>query len=149
VADLLGHLLERTVTVVEAVGRWRPTPGDARTRIGKLGKHCELGFGATLGSRFFAVDWDVAFSVRATSMEDLERLLPGGDTHALLVEAAAAILPAHIDWQARIEIDERKIEPARLGKSRLGMTGWIAPRRRDTIRADVRLAGKTRTSLAA
>ena len=146
VGDLLGHALERPVGVDENAGRWRDIPRDARTRIGRGGAHHQLGTGATLGSRFFAVEWDVGLRVRAHSMADLERLLPGGDIHVLLVEAAEAVLPAHIEWHARIEIDEVAVEPARIGAMRLGMTSWVAPRGRRGIRNDVRLAGGTRTN---
>ncbi|WP_374945111.1 type VI secretion system baseplate subunit TssG [Sphingomonas sp.] len=146
VGDLLGHALERTVGVDESVGRWRDIPREARTRIGRRGAHHQLGTGATLGGRFFAVEWDVAFKVRARSMDDLERLLPGGEVHRLLVEAATAVLPQHIEWHARIEIDEAAIAPARIGRgatgARLGMTGWIAPRGRSRLRNDVRLGGR-------
>jgi type VI secretion system protein ImpH len=144
VGDLLGHALERPVGVDENVGRWRTIPQDARTRIGRRGSHQQLGTGATLGSRFFAVEWDVGLRVRAHSMADLERLLPGGDMHVLLVEAAEAVLPAHVEWHARIEIDEAAVEPARIGAVRLGMTGWINPRGTRGLRRDVRLAGGTR-----
>ncbi len=143
VGDLLGHVLERAVGVDETVGRWRAIPADARTRIGRQGAHHSLGIGATLGARFFAVEWDVALCVRATSMADLERLLPGGEINALLSEAAAAVLPHHLEWEARIEIDETAIAPARLGRARLGMTSWIAPAGRGRMRNDVRLTQRT------
>lgn len=142
VGDLLGHVLERAVAMDETLGRWRVIPDDARTRIGRRGAHHQLGIGATLGGRFFAVEWDVAFRVRASSMADLERLLPGGELHALLSEAAAAVLPHHLDWQARIEIDEAAIAPARIGGTRLGLTSWVAPQGRSRIRRDVRLASR-------
>ncbi len=144
--DLLSHLLERPVRVEEAVGRWRIIPPDAQSRLGRTGAHNTLGQGATLGKRFFAVEWNVAFGVRAQSMDDLEQFLPGGDAHQLLAQAAKAILPAHLDWEARVEIDEARIVPARLGGAkgggaRLGQTGWIKPRNRGGIRADLKLAG--------
>ncbi len=152
--DLLSHLLERPVRVEEAVGRWRVIPAEARSRLGKSGAHNSLGQGATLGGRFFAVEWNVAFSVRAQSMDDLEQFLPGGDANRLLGEAAKAILPAHLDWEARVEIDEAKIVPARLGGkgrpgARLGLTGWIKPRARSGVRADLKLAGGRGARLAA
>jgi predicted component of type VI protein secretion system len=76
-------------------------------------------------------------------MDDLAALLPGGDRHGVLSECAHAILPQHIQWSARIEIDEAAIAPARLqrgiGSARLGQTAWIAPRgaagrKRDDLR---------------
>lgn len=149
VVDLLADLLGREVGIVEAIGRWRPMPVDARTRMGtRRGAYAELGRGATLGERFFAVEWDVELRVAARSEDDLAELLPGGSAHRLLVEAAAAVLPSSLDWTIRIEIDEVEAPVARLGRqgTRLGLTSWIsshnAGRARSRPRRDVRLDGR-------
>ena len=149
-ADLLTHLLERRVSVTEAVGRWRAIPADARTRLGsRRGAYNVLGQGATLGRRFFAVEWNVRFHVPAQSMSDLESFLPGGHGHRLLTQAATSILPRHLDWEAQIEIEEANIVPARLGGTRLGMTSWIATKGRPQVRRDLRLSVGTTARQAA
>lgn len=141
IAAILSDLLDRPVSVTEAVGRWRPVPRDQQSRLGKA--HATLGQGTTLGGRFFSVEFDVAFAIRAKSMADLEDMLPGGRAHRLLSEAAGAALPHHIEWRAQVAISEHHVRPARLGEMRLGWTGWTAPRghvrqRHDlTIRAGV------------
>ena len=131
VADVLSTVLATPVSVVENVGRWREIPVDTRTCIGRQGNDNQLGLGATLGRRFFASEWDVRLVLAARDMDTLIDLLPGGDSHRVLTECAAAILPQHIEWTARIEIDEARIVPARLqqglGGARLGQTAWIAP----------------------
>jgi type VI secretion system protein ImpH len=137
VGDLLSHLLERPVKVVEAVGRWRTIPSDARTMIGKA--HAGLGRGATLGGRFYGVEFDVAFEIGVTTMAGLEDMLPGGHANRLLGEAARTALPKHLDWRARVTIAEPAIQPARLGKTRLGWTSWVAPRGAARIRRDLAL----------
>jgi len=137
VGDLLSHLLERPVKVVEAVGRWRAIPSDARTKIGKA--HAGLGRGATLGGRFYGVEFDVAFEIGVTTMAGLEDMLPGGHANRLLGEAARTALPKHLDWRARVTIPEPAIEPARLGKTRLGWTSWVAPRGTARTRRDLAL----------
>lgn len=151
VADLLAHLLGRPVVVDEAVGRWRAIPADARTRIGtRRGAHGQLGQGAILGERFFAVEWDVAINVTARDAADLDALLPGGDANRLLVEAARTVLPPSLDWTVRVEIAEAAAPAARLGRgatkgTRLGLTGWMAPRSKQgqaRPRRDVRLDGR-------
>ncbi len=142
IADLFGHLLERPVTVFEGVGRWHIIPHDARTRIGRTGAHNRLGIGATLGKRFFAVEWNVAFAVRARSMDDLTDFLPGGLANTLLSEAAETVLPQHLQWDAWIEIGEAQIAPARLGTMRLGHTSWVAPGKKTCVRSDLRLGGR-------
>jgi type VI secretion system protein ImpH len=141
IGALLSDLLGRPVTVTEAIGRWRPIPDDQRSRLGR--SDSRLGHGATLGGRFWSVEYDVAFSIRAKSMADLEDLLPGGRAHRLLAEAARAALPHHIDWRARVAISEHLIKPARLGgkgangATRLGWTSWMAPRGHVRLRHDL------------
>ena len=137
VGDLLSHLLERPVKVVETVGRWRTIPGDAQTTIGRA--HAGLGRGATLGGRFYAVEFDVAFEIGVMTMAGLEDLLPGGHANRLLGEAARTALPKHLDWRARVTIPEPAIEAARLGKTRLGWTSWVAPRGTARTRRDLAL----------
>jgi type VI secretion system protein ImpH len=137
IGDLLAHLLERPVKVVETVGRWREIPADARTAIGRA--HAGLGRGATLGGRFYAVEFDVAFEIGVGSMAGLADLLPGGHANRLLGEAARTALPKQLDWRARVTIPEDAIEPARLGRTRLGWTSWIAPRGTARIRRDLAL----------
>ena len=137
VGDLLAHLLERPVKVVETVGRWRTIPADARTRVGSA--HAGLGRGATLGGRFYGVEFDVAFEIGAASMTGLDDLLPGGHANRLLGEAARTALPKHLDWRARVTIREDAIEPARLGRTRLGWTSWVAPRGTPRVRRDLAL----------
>ena len=141
VGDLLTHLLERKVDVVEAVGRWRHIPDDARSRIGSA--HATLGRGATMGAKFYAVEFDVGFEVTARSMADLEDMLPGGHANQLLGEAARTALPKHLDWRARVIIAETAIQPARLGATRLGWTSWMAPTGRGGPRRDLTLRPMT------
>jgi type VI secretion system protein ImpH len=140
VADVLSTVLATPVRVVENIGRWRDIPPDTRTRIGASGSDNQLGLGATLGRRFFATEWDVRLILTAPNMASLINMLPGGEGHRVLTECARAILPQHIEWTARIEIDEAAIAPARLqrgnGGARLGQTAWIAPRGRPGHKRD-------------
>ena len=151
IASLLSDLLGRRVTVREAVGRWREVPGDQRTRLGR--SDSTLGTGATLGGRFWSVEYDVAFAIRARSMADLYDLLPGGRSHQLLAEAARASLPHHINWRAHVSVTEHLIAPARLARkggemgdtmpTRLGLTSWIAPRGNVRTRAELTIHERT------
>lgn len=143
--DLLSRVLARPVKVMEAVGRWRVIQEDQRSRLGiRLGSQNRLGLGATLGGRFYAVEWDVALSVDARSMDDLAEFLPGQRINSLLLEAIRFALPAHLDWRAAVVIDERQITPARLNGARLGQTGWLAPGGRPCARTDLKLGPRSR-----
>ncbi|MEI6486840.1 MAG: type VI secretion system baseplate subunit TssG [Sphingomonadales bacterium] len=149
IAALLSDLLGRKVTVREAVGRWHEVPPHQRSRLGR--SDTSLGQGATLGGRFWTVEYDVGFAIRARSMADLYDLLPGGRSHQLLAEAARASLPHHINWRAHVAISEHLIQPARLGgkaddgalPTRLGWTSWMAPRGRARSRHDLTIHERT------
>lgn len=150
IAAVLSSLLGRPVAVMEAIGRWRTIPDDERTRLGR--RDARLGSGATLGARFWGVEFDVAFAVRARSMADLDDLLPGGRAHRLLAEAARALLPHHINWRAHVAISEHHITAARLASrpatgaasgTRLGWTSWVAPKGRARIRRDITIHERT------
>jgi type VI secretion system protein ImpH len=143
VADVLSSVLATPVRVVENIARWRDIPPTMQSRIGRTGNAQQLGLGATLGRRFLATEWDVRLVLTARDMAELRALLPGGARNAILCECANAILPQHVEWSARIEIDEANIVPARLQKgaagARLGQTAWVAPRgvaakKRDELR---------------
>lgn len=135
VADVLSTVLATPVRIVEGVSRWRDIPSATRTAIGRRGNDNQLGLGAVLGRRFFATEWDVRLVLAVCDMASLTALLPGGDRYLILSECARAILPQHIEWSARIEIDEAEIAPARLrrgmGGARLGQTSWLLPSRSD------------------
>lgn len=156
ISSLLSDLLGRRVTVREAVGRWREVPGDQRTRLGR--SDSTLGTGATLGGRFWSVEYDVAFAIRARSMADLYDLLPGGRSHQLLAQAARASLPHHVNWRAHVSIAEHLIAPARLARkvdpqagampTRLGWTSWIAPRGHVRTRTDLTIHERTHENTA-
>ncbi|GGI68195.1 type VI secretion protein [Polymorphobacter multimanifer] len=140
IGSMLSHMLGRRVTVREAVGRWHEAPVDQRSQLGQ--HDVALGKGASLGGRFWSVEYDVAFSIRARSMADLDDLLPGGHGHQLMAEAARSALPHHVNWRAHVAIAEHLIEPARLGgrggvPTRLGWTSWMAPRGRARLRKDL------------
>lgn len=156
VADMLSSVLATPVRITEGVGRWRDIPATDLSRLGGPENDNQLGLGATLGRRFYATEWDICIVLGAADMATLTDLLPGGTAHAFLSECARAILPQHIEWTARIEIDEARIAPARLAArggdpgdtnagdtnsgARLGQTSWIAPQKRaGRIRDELRL----------
>jgi type VI secretion system protein ImpH len=140
IEDFLSHLLGTQVTVREFVPRWRMIePGD-RTRIGAGGCFNRLGGAAVLGARTLAIDDAIAVTIRAKDIKDYERRLPSESEFAIAREALDAIVPAHLEWQLELDIDERDTTPAVIGRvSRLGWSAWLAPKRRSMRRADLRL----------
>lgn len=142
--DALSHLLRRPVRLQEFIGRWRDVEAADRTRLGDprgRGAYNALGRSTVLGARVRQAEDTFRVTVRATSVEDYRRLLPGQPAHAAAREALHALAPSELSWELELEIDEAQAPGARLdGASPLGLMSWISPRgRAGIVRADARI----------
>jgi type VI secretion system protein ImpH len=140
IQDALSHLLRTPVRVKEYIVRWREVePGD-RTRLGFSGGFNQLGRDTVLGGRVPIAEDTFRVILRTQSIEDYEAFLPGGKRFAVASAALDALAPSHLDWELELELDERQAPGARLdGRSRLGLTSWLAPAGAPAARADARL----------
>lgn len=152
IQDSLSHLLATPVKIREFVVRWRDVESADRTRLGapeRGGTYNSLGAGAVLGGRVRVADDTFQVTIRATSMDTYRRFLPGQAGYAKAQEGLRALAPSHLDWQLQLQIDERDAPACRLdGGSRLGLSGWLAPKGRAVARTDARLRKTTQTKAA-
>ena len=142
--DALSHMLRRPVRIREFVARWRDVEPADRTRLGSPARgrrYNALGLDTTLGARVRQAEDTFRVMIRATSLEDYRRLLPGQPAHEAAREALHAMAPSELSWEIELEIAETQAPGARLdGRSPLGMMSWVAPRGRPgVIRADARI----------
>ncbi|MGK6324470.1 type VI secretion system baseplate subunit TssG [Sphingomonas sp. DT-51] len=143
IADALSDLLRLPVRVVEHVAQWRDVePGD-RTVLG--GGFATLGRDALAGTRVFTLEDAFRIVVHVRTAREHRDLLPGGARFALLLEAADAFAPPHLDWALELAVASEAIRPARLGGSaQLGWSSWSAPVAPGRVRADARLGVNAR-----
>ncbi len=135
IEDALSHLLQHPVEVHEFQPRWRDIePGD-RTRLGQafsgLDGSMIMGGRVRTGSDAFRI------VIRCPTLRLYESLLPTGTLFPILAEAIDAFAPSHLEWDIALELDESLSPAAKLdGRTRLGWTGWLAPRGGGTVRRD-------------
>ncbi len=138
IEDALGHLLGQPVTVIEYRPQWREIPREDRSRLGR--SFATLGGDLVLGERIRMASDAFSVVIGARSFAEFEKLLPSGPRFAIASEALDAFAPSHLEWDMRIEIAERDVPAARLdGRTRLGWTGWVGPKKTDRIRSDAHL----------
>ncbi len=138
IEDALGNLLRQPVRVIEFCGRWRTIEAEDQTRLGR--SFARLDEGVVLGGRTRVASDAFRVAIRANSMDEYQRLLPGGARFAVASEALDSFAPSHLEWDILIEMEERHARAARLdGKTQLGWTGWLKPGSGTNVRGDTHL----------
>jgi len=147
IEDALAHLLGLRVRILEFQPRWRDIEVEDQSRLGQ--SFATLGSDVVAGRRVRSASDAFRVVVTAGNLRELEALLPSGPRFAIAAEALDAFAPDHLEWDLMIEIDESQVPPARLdGLSRLGWTGWLAPRGTRGVRADPHLRKSAAHTLA-
>ncbi|MBP7241242.1 type VI secretion system baseplate subunit TssG [Amaricoccus sp.] len=123
---LLAAALRVPVALGEFVGAWTWIPARLQTRLGGAG--AALGRGATTGPRTFRRQDRVEVRLGPLAWPEFERFLPGGPGLATLAAATRRILGDTLEVAARLALRPGEVPAARLGATRLGRDGWLAPR---------------------
>lgn len=137
IEDALSHLMRQPVEVHEFLPRWRDIEAEDRPRLGQAFAH--LNGEIVLGGRVRMASDAFRVVIRCETVRVYESLLPTGPRFHILAEALDAFVPGHLEWEVVLELSEALAPKARLdGGTRLGWTGWLAPKggaavRRDTI----------------
>lgn len=152
VADALSYLVGQVVGVTENVGRWYETPPALYSRLddSRPGYNV-LGRSAAVGRRYFSVENDVVFTVKAASWEQFIDFINEAGEAMIIRGALDALCPDHLSWRVQVGVAEGLIEPAELGKSRLGETSWMLTRenRGGQLRTDYRMRSRGADVVAA
>ena len=148
VEDALGSLLRQPVRVIEFVPKWRAIEPEDQTRLGR--SFARLDEGVVLGARTRVASDAFRVAIRAGSLDEYRRLLPGSARFAVASEALDSFAPSHLEWDVTIEMEERHARPARLdGRTQLGWTGWLQPGCGANIRSDAHLTRRAKGALHA
>ena len=135
IEDALTHLLRQPVEVHEFQPRWRYMEPEDRTRLGQA--FAKLGGDIVVGGRVRTASDAFRIVIRSNTLRDYESLLPTGSRFPILAEALDAFAPSHLEWDIALELEEKLCPPARLdGRTRLGWTGWMNPKKTTRIRRD-------------
>lgn len=143
IEDAVAHLLEAPVRLLEYQGGWRDIEVEDRSRLGR--SFSTLGVDAVIGAKVKSVSDSFRVVIRTETMREYEDFLPTGQRFDIAVEALQAFSPSHLDWDLELELGEAQARPTRLdGRTRLGWTGWLAPKGGSAVRADARLGRSAR-----
>jgi len=112
--------------VEEFVGQWLALEPADRTQLGGGGR---LGRDAGIGSEVWSRAAKFRLHIGPMTLEDFERLLPGGVSFPRLAALVRGYAGDALDWDANLILNADEVPRARLGgTTRLGLTGWLGQR---------------------
>jgi type VI secretion system protein ImpH len=110
----------------EFVGSWLDLEPDDRWELGAAGG---LGQSTSIGTRVWSRTAKFRLIVGPVSLEDYERLLPGGASMNKMASVVRGYLGDALDWDVNIILKADEVPSATLGgDTRLGQTSWIGER---------------------
>lgn len=114
--------LNADVTVREHQSTWIDFEESDQNRLGERG--ATLGRSLFLGARMRSVNERIALDIRAKSLADYRRYLPGGSAHRQLADLVFWFLGKTTDVTVSLALPASEIPPAQLGKT--AELGWMA-----------------------
>ena len=135
---ILSSFFTMPVQVQCFVGTWLTLGEPDLTRLAEGGDPARLGGGALLGRRVWSRQHKFRLVFGPLSLEEYERLLPGGSSFHKLVPLVRNWAGDVLAWDVQFVLRRREVPDTRLGQSgRLGWTTWLKPRRALTDAADL------------
>ena len=134
--SILSAFFDVPVRVQQFVGSWLDLEPDDQW---KLGAAAGLGRSTSIGQKVWSRAAKFRIQIGPLSLDDYERLLPGGQALDRLRAIVRNYAGDALDWDVNLVLAGDEVPRASLGGStRLGHTSWIASRKDlDEIPADV------------
>jgi type VI secretion system protein ImpH len=135
--SILSAFLGVPVKLQQFVGSWLDLEPDDQWQ---LGQRVTLGRGTSIGQRVWTRAAKFRLRIGPLSLEDYERLLPGGASQARLQSIIRNYVGDSLDWDVNLVLAGDEVPRASLGgRTRLGHTSWIKTRPdADDIRPDAK-----------
>ncbi len=128
-AAILTAFFTMPVRVESFVGAWLTLPADDQTRLGGGARIAGLGTTALLGGRVWSRQDKFRLVFGPLSLEEYERLLPGGLSFHRLVPIVRNWAGDTLAWDVNLVLRRAEVPATRLGQyGRLGWTTWLMPR---------------------
>jgi type VI secretion system protein ImpH len=117
------------------VGSWLDLEADDRWQLGAAGG---LGQTTSIGTRVWSRTAKFRLIVGPVSLDDYERLLPGGASMDKMAAVVRGYVGDALDWDVNIILKADEVPSATLGgDTRLGQTSWIGTRASNTDADDL------------
>lgn len=119
----------------EFVGSWLELEADDRWQLGAAGG---LGQTTSIGTQVWSRTSKFRLIVGPVSLDDYNRLLPGGASMDKMAAVVRGYVGDALDWDVNIILKADEVPSATLGgDTRLGQTSWIGTRSSDTDADDL------------
>jgi type VI secretion system protein ImpH len=143
-AEGLGQILSSFFTVPVQVesfrGAWLSLPRSDHSRLSDGAATAELGKSVVLGSQVWSRQHKFRLVFGPLSLEEYERLLPGGLSFHRLVPIVRNYAGDALIWDVNLILHAADVPKTCLGRQgRLGWTTWLMPRRATADAADLNL----------
>ncbi|WP_417689098.1 type VI secretion system baseplate subunit TssG [Roseibium sp.] len=124
-AAVLRKFFRAEITIESFVGSWLHLEPHDRGQLGVSA----LGGQACLGEKVWSREAKFRVRIGPLSIEDYERLLPGGEGAKRLAAIIRNYAGDALEWEANLVLRKREVPPLPLGRSgHLGRTTWIGQR---------------------
>lgn len=127
--SILSAFLGVPVKLQQFVGSWLELEPDDQWQLGQMAR---LGQGTSIGQRVWTRGAKFRLLIGPLSLQDYERLLPGGDSQERLQSIIRNYVGNSLDWDVNLILAGDEVPRASLGgQTRLGHTSWIKTRTGD------------------
>ena len=126
---ILKYYFAMPVNLQEFIGEWLDIPWHSRLRLGESLLTGALGQTATLGERVWECQSKFRLTFGPLSMDDYQRMLPGGSSLQSLIAIVRNYIGDEYDWDVHLILKKEEVKPTQLGKfGQLGWTTWMTDR---------------------
>ena len=123
---ILSAYYSMPVELEQYVGQWLRIPAGLQWRLGADPESGSLGLNSTLGEKVWQCQNKFRLVIGPLTLEDYQRLLPGGKSLGSLVRIMRHYVGDELDWELQLLLKGEEVRPASLGKyGQLGWTSWL------------------------
>ncbi len=123
---ILGTYLNLPVRIEQFSGQWVPLPDDGRNSLGMQLGTTTLGTNTTIGSHVWDCSQKFRIVVGPLSLDDYERLLPGGCSLKRLRAVVMNYVGHQLQWEVRLVLKNDQVPSMQLGIcGQLGRRDWL------------------------
>ncbi len=129
---ILGGYFHIPATLTQFVGEWMTMPANSQLRLGVSPLTGSLGETTTLGERVWECQQKFRLTFGPLSMEDYQRMLPGGASLTALIAIVRTYVGDEYNWDVCLILKKSEVRPALLGEfGQLGWTTWTSDKEPD------------------
>lgn len=129
---ILGGYFHIPVTLTQFVGEWMTMPAQSQLRLGMSRLTGSLGETTTLGERVWECQQKFRLTFGPLSMDDYQRMLPGGSSLTALIAIVRTYVGDEYNWDVCLILKKSEVRPALLGEfGQLGWTTWTSDQEPD------------------